>query len=129
MKTFILRIFLSLLVILIPFIANSAEVSPDGSFSHSVEIKLPPGTNGMAPRLSLDYNSNSGNGIVGQGWSLSGLPAITRDTINGVRYDGTDSYAGSNGRLMIQSDGTYHYENENFSKVEKSGTAGDGPAY
>jgi hypothetical protein len=42
-----------------------ANVGPDGSFNYSVDIKLPPGTRGMAPKLALTYNSNAGNGILG----------------------------------------------------------------
>ncbi|PKL18378.1 MAG: hypothetical protein CVV49_06185, partial [Spirochaetae bacterium HGW-Spirochaetae-5] len=124
-----LKTTIFLFIVIIPVYLTSAEVDLNGFLSHSVEIKLPPGTNGLAPKLSLDYNSGAGNGIVGQGWSLNGLPAITRDTTNGIRYDGKDSYIGSSGRLKVQSDGSYHYEYENYSKVQKSGTAGDGPAY
>jgi RHS repeat-associated protein len=129
MKTNVLRMLISLPILFLPLILNGAEVDLNGFLSHSVEIKLPPGTNGLAPNLSLDYNSGAGNGIVGHGWNLNGLPAITRDTTNGIRYDGTDSYVGSSGLLKVQSDGSYHYEYENYSKVQKSGTAGDGPAY
>jgi len=99
MKTCITRAVFSFGLIFVPFMLNAAEVDMNGFLTHSVEIKLPPGTNGMAPRLSLDYNSGAGNGIVGQGWSLNGLPMITRDTTNGIRCDGTDSYTGSSGRL------------------------------
>jgi len=38
---------------------------------------------GFGPLLSLGYDSGSGNGPFGFGWSLS-LPAITRKTDNGL---------------------------------------------
>jgi RHS repeat-associated protein len=59
---------------------------------------------------------------VGQGWSLNGLPAITRDTTNGIKYDGTDSYIGSGGRLKLHSGRIYHHEYENYSRVVRNGS-------
>ncbi len=101
----------------------AAEVGPDGSFNHSIDITLPPGTAGLTPKLSLSYNSNSGNGIIGQGWSLEGLPFITRDPNRGINYTATDTYTGYNGTLISQGNGIYHFEYENFSKIEMHGSA------
>jgi hypothetical protein len=39
---------------------------------------MPPGISGMKPELSINYNSNSGNGLLGIGFGLSGLSAIHR---------------------------------------------------
>ena len=63
-----------------------------GTGSMSVPIATSPGRSGFGPELSLSYDSGSGNGIFGFGWSLS-LPAITRKTEKGLpRYrDGFDS--------------------------------------
>ena len=89
-------------------------VNPDGSFSQKIPIVIPPGTNGMQPNLSLVYNSNAGNGIMGIGWNLVGLPYITRDTRFPVEYQGKDQYLGSNGRL-VKSGSFWHFEEETFS--------------
>ena len=50
------------------------------------------GRSGFGPQLSLSYDSGTGNGPFGMGWSLS-LPAITRKTDKGLpRYrDGEES--------------------------------------
>src|ERR1700739_585280 len=53
-------------------------VGATGAATYSVPIAVPPGSAGMAPSLSLNYSSQSGNGILGFGWSLGGLPAMTR---------------------------------------------------
>ena len=53
----------------------------------SVPIATSPGRSGFGPQLSLSYDSGSGNGPFGFGWSLS-LPSITRKTDKGLpRYD------------------------------------------
>ncbi|WP_229267169.1 SpvB/TcaC N-terminal domain-containing protein [Leptospira sp. mild_001] len=45
------------------------QAGPDGSANTQIEIELPPGK--VVPSLSLSYNSNGGNTIVGMGWSLN----------------------------------------------------------
>lgn len=54
-----------------------------GTGSMSVPIVTSPGRSGFGPQLSLSYDSGSGNGPFGFGWSLS-LPSITRKTDKGL---------------------------------------------
>lgn len=71
-----------------------AAVQPNGSFSHQVEIKIPPGLGGMQPKLALVYNSRGENGILGQGWGIAGLQAITRiQNGQGINYNENDTFA------------------------------------
>lgn len=57
-----------------------------GTGSLSIPIFTSPGRSGFGPQLSLSYDSGSGNGPFGFGWSLS-LPSITRKTDKGLpRY-------------------------------------------
>ncbi len=51
----------------------------------TVPIATSPGRSGSGPQLSLSYDSASGNGPFGFGWSLS-LPAITRKTDKGLPH-------------------------------------------
>ncbi|MDR3238149.1 MAG: hypothetical protein LBT84_06575, partial [Spirochaetia bacterium] len=80
-------ISLSLSFLFLAAAAGAAEISPDGSLNHSIEIRLPKGTAELNPQLSLSYNSNAGSGIAGQGFSLEGLGAIERDASLAVKYD------------------------------------------
>src|SRR6185312_6465150 len=58
-----------------------------GTGSMTLPIATSPGRSGFGPQLSLSYDSGSGNGPFGFGWSLS-LPSITRKTDKGLpRYD------------------------------------------
>ena len=54
-----------------------------GTGSMTVPIATSPGRSGFGPQLSLSYDSGSGNGPFGLGWSL-GLPSITRKTDKGL---------------------------------------------
>jgi RHS repeat-associated protein len=52
----------------------------------TVPIATSPGRSGFGPQLSLSYDSGTGNGPFGFGWSLT-LPSITRKTDKGLpRY-------------------------------------------
>ena len=68
------------------FAVNAAT----GTGSLTVPLASSPGRSGFGPQLSLSYDSASGNGPFGFGWSLS-LPAITRKTDKGLpRYGAGD---------------------------------------
>jgi len=67
----------------------SSSVSPNGAKCYNVPIEIVPGRQGFQPNISLSYNSQGGNGLVGMGWSISGLSSIERVNKN-MFFDGTD---------------------------------------
>src|SRR5262249_26564011 len=87
------------------------------------------GTRGMQPSLALVYSPSGGNGLLGVGWALSGIPAITRVNYgNGINFDTQDTYAHSEvGVLVRQSDGTFRSRKESLMRFQPSSTCGDGP--
>lgn len=123
-------------------LAGQASVSAGGNASYILPIELPPGTRGMVPQVSLNYNSNMRNGLLGLGWFLQGPTSrITRcpQTVSQdgfshtVDYSLDDRFCLDGHRLVIES-GTYgsagsHYrtETDSFSEIEAYGTAGNGP--
>jgi RHS repeat-associated protein len=59
---------------------STYNVAPSGTGSATVNfpIKMAPGVNGMVPSIVIGYNSQGGNGVVGYGWNIGGLSAISR---------------------------------------------------
>src|SRR5213596_835662 len=57
-----------------------------GTAKYGIGLKVPPGTAGQTPVLSLSYEGGAGNGPIGFGWQLV-LPSIQRRTDKGIpRY-------------------------------------------
>jgi RHS repeat-associated protein len=124
-------------------IPGQFEVTDSGAASYTIPIDVPPGTAGMQPALSLHYSSQDGNGILGMGWSLSGLPSIRRcgqtiaqdGTSSAVTYTANDRFCLDGERLIAVAgaygaNGTeYRLEREGFSKIVSYGAAGSGPAW
>ena len=91
----------------------------------------------MQPSFALTYNSRSGNGIAGLGWSLSGASSIHRcpktvaqDGSSGaVVFDGTDRLCLDGQRLVATSGSyglagtTYRTEVDTFAKVTQNGAS------
>ncbi|QDQ25666.1 hypothetical protein FNU76_04480 [Chitinimonas arctica] len=109
-----------------------------GAASYSLPIAVPPGTAGLAPSLSLNYNSNGSSGLAGLGWSLSGRSSVQRcsrsiaqdgehDT---VRFDTRDRLCLDGQRLVLvnlaMNDANYWAENaqyrteiDSFSRISR----------
>ena len=94
-----------------------------GTGSLSVALPLSPGRSGFGPMLSLSYDSGTGNGIFGMGWSLS-LPSITRRTDKGLpQYRDNDEsdifvLSGSEDLVPVLRDGCDRTE---FDELERDG--------
>jgi RHS repeat-associated protein len=123
--------------------AGQFNVSAVGSAQYRIPIWAPPGPRGMQPNLALVYDSHSGIGPLGIGWSLGGLSAVTRcnltvaqDTTPApVALVTTDGYCLNGNRLRLTAGtygtagSTYQTEIADFSNITANGTAGNGPQY
>lgn len=61
-------------------------MSPTGARTYNVPINCFKSEGLMAPQISLTYNSQQGNGIMGMGWNIGGLQAVTRGN-KSIYYD------------------------------------------
>jgi len=92
---------------------GSFAVDANGQATYNLPIKMPPGINGFQPDLGVSYGHQGLNGLMGVGWNLTGLSAISltkaivaTDGYNGaINYDANDRYALDGQRLLnIQGD-------------------------
>lgn len=116
------------------------QVDGSGQASYIINITVPPGIAGLQPKLAVNYNHRQPNGILGVGWSITGLSAISRtkanyaiDGFNGaVCYDGLDRFALDGQHLInIQGEygaaGTLYYtEMQNWDYVKAGATVNEG---
>lgn len=124
------------------FIKGDLDIS-GGAAHYSAPIAVPAGIAGMEPMLSINYSSQSGNGLLGMGWNLSGVSLVHRcgstlvqDGINrAVKLDNSDNYCIDGQRLVPirgskgQNNTEYRTETANFSKIISYGRAGNGPQW
>jgi hypothetical protein len=94
------------------FTAAKLAVTEAGAATVSIPIQVPRGVGGMEPQLALDYSSGSRNGLIGLGWTLSGVSAITRcpktpyhDGERGaVTFSSSDRFCLDGQRLVVVND-------------------------
>jgi hypothetical protein len=109
--------------------SGSFEVSDVGGATYSVPISVPPGIGGVAPQLALTYNSQAGSSMMGVGWNLSGVSAISRcaksiyqDGRRGnVSFTDDDAYCLDGRRMYGETVGgkasQYRFKPDSFSIV------------
>ena len=114
----------------------SACVSPSGAASFSMPIECPKGVNGMEPKISLNYNSQSGYGNAGYGWNVAATSVITKALAtpyyNGkcmpFNGDYQEEYLSLDGQRLIkykeisESEVEFRTENDNYNRIVRYGT-------
>lgn len=108
---------------------DKLTVSLSGAASYNMPIKLPVGIQDITPVIGLSFNSHASNGLVGWGWSISGLSSISRVPStkyhdgfkDGLDFDNRDRFALDGQRLLVKS-GKYgarnsEYQTENYSNI------------
>lgn len=117
------------------YLPGSGHVTPDGAYTYRLPIDVPPGR-GIEPSLAITYSSRAGDGMLGVGFSLSGLSSILRchktiaidGVVDGIDNDETDVFCLDGQRLVrviggYGADGTeYRTEEESFTRVVSYGS-------
>ncbi len=123
---------------------GSLSVDNNGASNFSIPIITPPSF-GPQPKLSIGYSSQGSNGLMGMGFSLTGLSSIHRcprtiaqdQAKGGIFYDQNDRYCLDGQRLIVISgtDGgngaEYRTEIDSFLKIFSYTTPSitTGPSY
>jgi len=129
------------------YLPGSGEVLPGmGSYTYTLPLEVPAGV-GVAPSLALQYSSaNTGNGLVGVGWQVSGFSALTRcgaqwfgdGYVDAVEFGSlTDAAADQfclDGQRLVRISGThgqagavYHTLAESYAEIRLMAADGVGP--
>lgn len=77
----------------------------NGSKFYTIPIKCASGINGLNPNISINYDSQSGNGILGCGWNIDGLHIILRVS-KSIYHDSVASAVEGNNEDAFSLDGT-----------------------
>jgi RHS repeat-associated protein len=117
------------------------SVDGNGTATYDMPIEVPPGTNGVEPKLAFTYSGQRDNGIMGMGWAVSGIDSVSRCNAtpvpNGfiapVAFNSNDRFCiGSS--ALIATKGTYGADNTEYRTVRDTwtrfvshGTCGAGP--
>ena len=112
-----------------------------GAARYTIPIDAPEGLAGLRPELAITYSSQSGDGPLGVGWSISGLSIIHRcprtkaqdGAIAGIKFDSTDRFC-LDGQRLVPANGSnsgyggngkeYRTEIDNFSRITSIDTLG-----
>jgi RHS repeat-associated protein len=119
---------------------GNIEVTRAGQLQFTLPIDLPSGVKNVAPEVNLVYNSNSGNGIAGYGWNISGITAISRiaknienaQEVKEIQLNYSDYYSFNGQRLILKS-GEYgkdgaEYVTEKYSNTKIRSIGSENPA-
>ncbi len=109
-----------------------------GMATYNVPIALPSGTNNVTPSISIGYTSQVSDGLLGIGWNIQGLSAISRtnkseyfdNEIASIQIENDDALVLDGARLILKSgehgelSSVYSTEAESFSTISlESGLA------
>ncbi|MES2656524.1 MAG: RHS repeat-associated core domain-containing protein [Bacteroidota bacterium] len=120
------------------FTEINAGVNEMGAATANVPIDCPSGRNGIEPNLSIAFNSNVPNGILGKGFMLTGISSISRGGNNfhtdnnvqsGITHTSQDNFFLDGNKLILVS-GTYgvtgslyRTENDMFARITFTGSS------
>ena len=100
---------------------GALSVNNSGAAVYSINISAPNGGS-LTPSIGVSYNSQSGNGLAGFGFNITGLSCITRgckDLYHDKQIVGTSYGIGDalflNGQRLILKTGTYGYNGSTYT--------------
>ncbi|WP_179957465.1 FG-GAP-like repeat-containing protein [Exilibacterium tricleocarpae] len=124
--------------------AGQFRVDESGAAVYRIPIPTPEGTAGVAPEISLAYSSQNRNGIVGKGWTVTGMSGINRcrQTLSQdalakpITFSEHDRFCLDGQRLIVDNGFTYGAvgavyttEIDSYSRITSHGGTRGHPEY
>ncbi|QHH96410.1 toxin C-terminal domain-containing protein [Acinetobacter dispersus] len=103
---------------------GATSIDSLGVVDHSIPIVIPSSLNGFVPQLSINYNGQSPNGILGMGWGVSGLSSIIRcnELKNGKLYTPALSSREEKLSAVLFSNSCFSLNGQKLIRVSPDGT-------
>jgi len=114
---------------------DTFSVAPTGQACYEIPVPVTPGTGGMVPSLTIAYNSSSKRGLLGYGFDLYGLSAISRaprsralDGVAGyVSFTADDRFILDGTRLVLKQSFSsecrlYATEHDSYARIKSIGS-------
>jgi len=112
-------------------LGGTVSVGTMGGLNYTIPIDLPKGINGMQPNVTINYNNQGGNGLLGWCWDLGAFSSITRTgqtlyhdgQMTGVDFTKNDRFLLDGQRLIVVSGAygsagsEYRTENDCMSRI------------
>ncbi len=125
------------------FNLSGQYLTSGGQATYSLPINVMPGRAGSQPELAFMYQSNKGNGLLGVGWQIGGLSAISRcgkslttdGRRGGVSFNHEDRYCLDGQRLIAvlgnygQNRTEYRLEKNGYEKIVSYGAVEGAPEF
>ncbi|MBB6523343.1 RHS repeat-associated core domain-containing protein [Pseudoteredinibacter isoporae] len=121
---------------------GQARVDHLGAAVYEIPFEIPEHIGALRPNLSIYYNSNAKEGLLGQGWSIRGIDdkiercpktMLHDGEVGTIGYDSDDRFC-LNGQRLIAVQGVYgangteyRTENDRFARVTSIGQSESGP--
>ena len=113
-------------------LGGTVNIGAMGGLNYTIPIDLPAGIHGMQPSISVGYNNQGGNGLLGWGWDLGAVSRITRTgqtfyhdgQMTGVDLTKNDRFLLDGQRLIVvlgdygTAGSRYKTENDCMSKIQ-----------
>lgn len=117
---------------------GAVNIGAMGGLNYTIPIEVPVGINGMQPTVSVGYNNQAGNGLLGWGWDLLASSCITRTgqtlyhdgKMTGIELTTKDRFLLDGQRLILVNGhygvggSEYKTENDGMSKIRMLESSG-----
>jgi len=106
-------------------IPDNFSVGPMGNAIYTMPIATAPGSGGLVPDISIGYDSGASNGLLGVGWSISGISVLRKCTKtkvddNEIGLVDDKSRLCLDGKKLFSISGEYGATNTEYELIDRT---------